>query len=676
MPPADNPEESKRVDRLREAMYSRTLSDQLKPRDRRDLEPMRQVVGDDFVHKTEPLPQVIVAPAGMSVARKALWWVLALAIIFFIGALGFFGYYFAFGGGALSASSQNIDIAVSGPPEVQSGSVTELQVIVTNRNTVPLQLATLIVTFPPGTRSAADLSQDEPALTQDLGTIAPGASVQGEIPAVFSGVASQRADVKFELQYHLPGSNAVFIAPSDYNVTFGSSPLSVSVSGNSQTVSGQPVQFTVNVASNATEPIQGALLSVSYPFGFQLTSAAPPSSGHGLWNLGTINPGQSRAITVIGTLTGSPGDTRTFNIVAGTGRSSTSTAITTPLSSESYAMNVTSSFLGLSISVNGASSTTTVSPGEGVSVTINYVNNLDTAISNAVIVAKLSGAQIDGSTVRSTNGFYRSSDSSMYWDQTTTDGLLSSIPAGGSGSLKFTFTGPSAALLASTTNPHIVISLSAAGQRTDKSGVVQNLQGTAQQTVGITSGLEFAAQGLYYADPFGSSGPMPPKAGSETTYAIVFTVTNTTDEIKGAKIVGYLPPYVRWLGTYSPAGENITVNPDNGEVIWDLGSIDPEVGVNGNQPRQAAIAIGFTPSTSQIGSQPALLQHIELTGTDQGATGSPITNGPFNSTSQGAVDLTVRDVTTNLAQPSQSASGMNIGTDPGFTPANATVVAH
>ena len=102
----------------------------------------------------------------------------------------------------------------------------------------------------------------------------------------------------------------------------------------------------------------------------------------------------------------------------------------------------------------------------------------------------------------------------MYWDQTTTNGLLSSIPAGGSGTLKFTFTAPSAAMLASATNPDIVISLSAAGQRTDQSGVPQNLQAALSQTIGITTDLEFAAQGLYYANPFGSTGPIPPKAGT------------------------------------------------------------------------------------------------------------------------------------------------------------------
>ncbi|HTR18450.1 MAG TPA: hypothetical protein VMH91_00500 [Candidatus Paceibacterota bacterium] len=674
MPPPGSSEDEEKIDRLRQAMYSRTLSEKLKARERRTLQEPRSIVGDDFVHEEEPLSPTIVAPRTIGFARSALWWVLAAAILFFVCAVAFFIYYFTLGGGALAASPSNIDIAVSGPPEVQSGGITELQVVVTNRNAAPLELSSLVVTFPSGTRSAADLSTDEPNLRQDLGTIAPGQSVQGEIPAVFSGIAGQQADVKFELEYHLSGSNSIFVASSDYGITFGSSPLSIAVSGNSETVSGQPVEFTVNVSSNATEPVKGALLSITYPFGFKLTSAAPPSSAPGLWNLGDLNPGQVRSVTVDGVLSGSPGDERTFQIVAGTGQAASSTTVTTPLSSESYAMNISNSFLGLGVSVNGASSTTTVSPGESVSVSISYVNNLPTAIQNAVIVAKLTGAQINGATVISTNGFYRSSDGSMYWDKTTTDGVLSSIPPGGSGTLKFSFTAPTSAMLQNATNPNIVISLSAAGQRTDQSGVPQSLQAAISQTIGITSDLELAAQGLYYASPFGSTGPIPPKAGTETTYALLFTVTNTTNEIDNATLTAHLPPYVRWLGNYSPPSENISVNPNDGTLTWDLGTIKPDVGVDGNQPRQAAIAIGFTPSTSQIGSQPPLLQGITLQGIDQSEAATLAPTDP-NASSSAKISVSVKDVTTNLAQVAQSSPGMVVGADPGFSAANATVVA-
>ncbi len=659
-------------------MYSRTLSEQLKERERRELEPTREIVGDTFRHEEGSLPQSIVAPRGMGLARKALSAVLILAILFFIGAIGFFIYYFGFGGGTLSSSAQNIDIAVAGPPEVQGGNVTQLQVIVTNHNNAPLQLSELVLTYPPGTRSVTtqvihdncSIPSVDPATGEMksqricLGTINPGESRQGEIPVIFSGTAGEQENVKLELEYHLAGSNAIFVASNDYGITFGSSPLSISVDGNSETISGQPVQFTVSVTSNATAPVRDALISVSYPFGFKFTSATPApavnSGVAGLWALGDMNPGDTRSVTVQGVLSGDPGDQRTFQVQSGTRDTSTSTSITTALASEPFSMNISQSFLGLSLTVNGASTTTTVSPGDPITVAVNYQNNLPTAIDNAIIVARLSGAEIDGSTVRSQNGFYRSSDDSMYWDKTTTSGSLASIPPGAKGSLQFTFQAPTTGMLKGASAPRIVMSVSAAGERTDQSGVPQTLQSVTSQTIGIASDLEFAAQGLYYANPFGSTGPIPPKANVETTYAIVFTITNTTNQITNAKLTAHLPPYVRWLGSYSPASEKISFNDSDGTLTWDLGTIAPGAGENGAPPRQAAIAIGFTPSTSQIGSQPALMQQIAFTGLD--------------ATSSKQLNKSVEDVTTNLSQVRKSSDGMVIRTDPGFNPQNATVV--
>jgi hypothetical protein len=669
----DSPEEQQKIERLRQAMYSRTLSEQLKARERRTLDLTHEVVGDDFHHPEETLPTAIIAPRGMSIARTALWWLLGIAIIFFICALGFFAYYFTLGGGALTASPSNIDIAVSGPPQVQGGGVTKLQVVVTNRNSVPLQLADLIVTFPSGTRSAADFSTAEPTLQQSLGTIAPGASVQGEIPAVFAGTAGQEADVKLELEYHLAGSNSIFTASSDYAITFGSSPLSIGVDGNSETVSGQPIEFTVNVASNATAPVTDTLLSVDYPFGFTFTSASPAPASPGLWNLVTLNPGDTRSITLQGVLTGDPGDQRTFNFVAGTRDSTSSSEITTQLANLPYQMSITSSFLGLGISVNGASSSVTVSPSNPVVVSINYENDLPTAIQNAVIVAQLNGVQIDGTTVLSQDGFYNSSNDSMLWDKTTTNGALATIAPGAKGTLKFTFEAPTTAMLTGVTNPKLVISLSAAGQRTDQTGVPQNLQAAISQTIGIASDLEFAAQGLYYSNPFGSTGPIPPQAGTETTYGIIFTITNTTNEITDAKLTALLPPYIRWLERWYPAPATITLNSDNSTMTWDIGDIPPGVGLNGTPPLQAGIAIGFTPSTSQIGSQPTLIQNITLSGIDTAKAATLAAGGNTEATSSATVHLTVPDVTTNLSQVSESSAGIVINPDPGFVPENATV---
>jgi len=661
MPDTPQPEhEKERVERLREAMYSRALSEKIHPRERRELDETKPQVGDDWKRDEPEMEPILVAPQGIGLGRTLLYWLLGSAIVFFIGAGGFFVYYFTIGGGSLPASPQNISIAVSGPPQVAGGGVTELQIAVTNRNKVPLQLADLVLTFPAGTRSPTDFKTDEPTLRQSLGTIEPGGVRQGTVSAVFSGQEGAQETVKVELEYHVEGSNSIYVASSEYTLNFTSAPLSVSVDGENEAISGQPVQMTVNVTSNSAAPLRDVLLSAEYPFGFKFASASPAPTSAGLWALGDFNPGQQKTIVINGTLTGDSGDDRIFHFIGGTRNDPSHTSVDTPLSVVTFKSSISQAFLKLALDVNdSAQKNVIVSPGDKVTVTIGYQNNLTAQIQNAVIVAKLSGLDIDGTTVESTDGFYRSSDGAVFWDKTTTSGKLEHLAPGDKGSVSFTFQMPSSDELTNVQDPHLDISVNAAGSRIDETGVPQTLQSTANSTISLASDLELIAEGLYYTNPFGSVGPMPPKAGSETTYALVFTVTNTTNKIHGATLTAQLPPYVRWVGIYSPASEKITFNQTQSTVTWDMGDIDPGVGLNGTQPRQAAIAVGVTPSTSQIGQQPAILENIVLKGTDD--SGRTITKN-------------VDDITTNLTKVSKSSSNIDVTGDAGFSQTNATVV--
>lgn len=647
--PQDSHEQEK-IERLRRAMYSRSLSDNFGKRRRHTLDAPEEEVPEDWQRPEPKTAPVIVAPRTINLVRNGLWWVLVAAILFFIGAVIFFIYFFTFGAGGAGASNSNISIVVTGPPQVQSGSVTELQVSITNNNSSELDLSTLTVTYPPGTRSPTDFTTPQLTYPIDLGTIAPGQTKEGTVKAVFSGTTGEQSDVKLELDYHLPGSNAIFTADSDYGFTFSSSPLSLSVSGASQAVSGQPLQLTVHVGSNTTGPENGVLLSAAFPFGFQFTSATPAPVSPGLWNIGTLNPGQTVAITVNGVLTGSTGDSRVFNFTAGTPNGATSTKLDVPLAASQFAATISQPFMGLSIAVNNSSSSPVViTPGQKVTVTINYTNNLSSAISNAVVVAQLSGTRIDGTTVTSPDGFYRSNDNTVLWNQTTTNGALSLLSPRQGGQLTFTFEAPSATELGSAKNPTIDISINAAGNPVSQTGVSASLQSAATEQIAIASNLQLTANGLYYSSPYGSVGPLPPQSGVETTYAMVFTLTNTTNQIDNAVVTATLPPYVRATGKESPSYEKLQFNNANGQVTWNVGNIAPGVGTNGAQPRQVAFEIGFTPSASQIGTVPVLLQNITLTGTDD-LTGQKVT-------------LTAPNVTTNL-----------VG-DTGFNATNATVVA-
>lgn len=675
-------------------MYSRDMSGRMDNRPRHELDGEAREVGEEWAPEAPAQSKIAgatISPRMTIIARKTLKGLLIAAAAFCVATLGFFIYTFTLGSHSFFfQASSNIDIIVSGPPEVVSGTVTQLQIAITNRNSAPLELAELVITYPDGTRTTAtearetcnsiELDPETGVVKSEricLGTIPAGVTQQGTIKPIFSGASMSRAKMKVELQYRLQGSNSIFTAASEYEVAFKTSSLALSVTGNKETIAGQSLQFTIAVASNASTVQKGIVLHVDYPFGYTFKSAAPAPATPGNWLIGDLLPGQTKTIQLTGTMTGLPGDARVFRISAGTRDSTATSTLGAIFAEESYRLKISDSFLKLVIQVNtdqdpesssstfapDLPSTPYATPGSLVNVTIRYTNNLSNKIDNAIVVAKLAGTMIDGTTVRVSDGIYRSSDGVVYWDQTTSRGRLAEIAPGASGTLTFTFQVPSNA--AEGVSPHVDISVNAAGKRLDQSGVPQSLQAAAVQKLLIASNLTFTAQGLYYANPLASSlgdlGPIPPKAEIETAYAILFSITNTTNKITGATMTARMPAYVRWLNVYGPASERVTFNQSDGTMTWEIGDIAPNVGVNGTNPRQSAIGIGFSPSTAQIGQTPVLMQDIVLTGTDA-VTGQQIrlTAAP--------------NITTNLFQVAKSASNLTTASDTGFSSSDATVV--
>src|SRR4029077_3865108 len=99
MPDTPQPDhEKERVERLREAMYSRALAEKIKPRERHELEETKAAVPDDWQRPEAEIEPILVAPTGIGFGKMALYWLLGAAVVFFIGAAGFFVYYFTIGG--------------------------------------------------------------------------------------------------------------------------------------------------------------------------------------------------------------------------------------------------------------------------------------------------------------------------------------------------------------------------------------------------------------------------------------------------------------------------------------------------------------------------------------------------------------------------------------------------
>lgn len=607
-----------RLKHLRQAMYSRALSSGMTMRPRREMHPIDYHVPKNWEPEEEVMAGMSIAPRIIMTTQKLMWWILGASIIFFIFSIGVFFYYFTIGSGGTLAAPGNIEINVRGPTTVVGGEPAQLQVVVTNRNQAPLELADLIVRYPAGTRSPTDFLTELPQQRISLGTIEPGGRRQGTVSAVFIGKEGDHESIKTELEYRVTNSNAIFVAEKDYSFVFASSPVSVALEANGEAISGQRIVLTARVKSDSDVVLRDALFEMEYPFGFAVESRDPLPKQDNLWELGDLRPGEDHVITVRGILKGQEGDERVFRARAGIRKESKTKKIDVALAESIHHVGIARPFIGLGLTVNtdATSEAVSVTPGETINVTVPWINNLPVRVTDAVIVARLTGLGIQKNSVKTPDGFYRSTDNTVLWDKTTTRDALAILEPGERGAVSFTFQMPSEQNLLNVHEGSLEIAIHAAGKRIAEASVPETLQSSVTRTLKLSSTVKLIGQGFYYSNPFGSVGPLPPKVEEETTYAIVLTVLNTSNKIKNAKVTAQLPPHIRWIGVYSPAQERMSFNTQNGSIEWNIGDIVQDAGVKEVSARQVAFAVGFTPSSSQIGQQPDLIRNVVMTGVD------------------------------------------------------------
>ena len=131
----------------------------------------------------------------------------------------------------------------------------------------------------------------------------------------------------------------------------------------------------------------------------------------------------------------------------------------------------------------------------------------------------------------------------------------------------------------------------------------------------IISDVGFAAKALYYSGPFTNKGFIPPKAEKETSYTIVWTLSNTSNNISKGQVRSALPPWVSFVGPIFPATEDLTYNSSTKEIVWNTGNIPRGSGITG-ATREVAFQVVLTSSLSQIGTRPVLINDAVLTGYD------------------------------------------------------------
>ncbi len=600
------------LERARERLYGRAIDPHVRPL-------LTNADGEDLPHKWEEDPFQQAIRKGKRHVRLASVF-LAAATLFFLVSLSVTVYVFYMGGNSVSVNK--IVLNVQGPTTVAAGNPVPLLLTITNENPAAIQNATIEIDFPNGTREATDTLQAYPRYTENLGTLASGATVTRSVSAAMFGGAGQTLIAPVSFSYSIPGSNAVFVKKSSYALTISTTPLSLSVGAPVETVSGLPFTLTFTVSSNATVPLNGVILTGAFPFGFTVASSSLPMNNSSFF-LGTLLPGAQSTVTLTGTLSGQQSEQPVFHFTVGTAKTAQDQTIAVAYMTQDVAIAITAPFISTTLAVNGDTSpNVVVTSGTSQSVTLSYTNTLSTDVTNATVSVAISGAAVDYNSVQTTSGFYQSADHTVVFSQDT-DPALATLASGASGLGSFTFlTLPASALTSAP--PQITFTISVSGTRVGQANVPEQINSSMTQTATVETSVMLSASSLHTSGPLSDGGPVPPRTGQTTTYTIVWNALDEGSPIAGASVSTVLPSYVSYTGQTAGTG-SFSYDAASRTVSWDVGSIPQGESVQG------AFQVSFTPSSSQQGNAPQITGVASFSGYDRFAgvqistTANPVT---------------------------------------------------
>src|SRR3989344_5058379 len=629
--PLDDKNKLNRLEELKDKLFSKSYQTKIEHRDSYSRAPVNDVTDSWAVGgKTE---KTNAENFFMKTSRFKKFFL--FSVVFFILTIGYGAYVFLAGGNTVS--NDNIDVSIMGNNFTAGGEELQLIVGITNKNRTALDLVDLVLEYPKG--SEIDSSKDVERMRISLGTIPSGAVLNKNLKLVLFGQQGSTRTIKISLEYRVKGSNAIFLKEKTYDVNISSTPISLAVSAPSAISPNQSITLNIRETLNATKLAPKTLMKLVYPSGFQFISSTPaPSYGNNVWNLGDLAPGAEHEVTVTGKMIDVfDGEEKTFNISSGSQSPTDKSAIGVLFNSTLHTVTINRAFVEANLFINGVPQAEYAADAKTpISAEIRYAKNLDTKINNLSIHAKITGNAFNRQNILVQQGFYESSKDTVTWDKTSMN-TLREVNPGDSGSVTFLVTPLS--LFSSAggilPNPTINIKVGVSGQQSVQGSEINQLSSSTSAVIRMISDVGLAPKAVYYSGPFTNTGPIPPRAEQKTTYTITWNLSTTSNSISNAQVKSPLPSWMSFTGNIFPAGENLTYNSSTRQITWNADRIQKGAGVTGTA-REVSFQVALTPSLSQVGKTPIIINDAVLTGHDDFANVDiRVTRGALDASVEG-----------------------------------------
>lgn len=555
----------------------------------------------DTVVPEQPSDTPVAAPKPK---RRYRLWILAGSLMIFIFGVGFSSLYLYLGGNEIS--SDNIALSVNGPFTIGGGQVMDLQVGVTNQNSVAIDAATLIMRYPAGTRSVGEAPRNLLEERIPIESIAAGGVRNVPVQVTVFGEERTSQEIQATIEYRVAGSNSLFYKDADpfqYSIT--SSPLVLRLTSDEKVAAGQTVDVTMTVVSNASEPLRDVLISAEYPSGFRYESAAPsPVFGNNVWRVDELLPEESIDIVLTGVVVGLTEESFQINFSAGPAQADNQYIVGSILAESNIDFFIERPFIDVLTTIDGSTDRSVIiEQGKKSGVDVEITNTLDETVYDMVVEVVPGGNALNEKSIFGANGFYDSNSGTVRWE-VANNRTFAEVQPGESRKLSFDVT-PDAPK--ATASYDLVVNVYA--KRIAETSAAEQLIGTALIEAKYSSEL-FVGSQAGHGGAFAASGPIPPLVGETTTYTMTMVAEAGVNDLTDVVLNTSLPVYVEWPDNIQGDGELI-FNPVSKQIEWLPGNI-----IAGAR-KEVSFQVEITPSLSQQGSSPMLLRSQSARATDR-----------------------------------------------------------
>lgn len=539
--------------------------------------------------------------------------------------------------GRNNISGENITIGATGPFTIGGGENLPLQVGITNANSVPIEVATLIVEYPNGTKSSTVQGKDLFTERLALQSIKAGETINVPLRAVVFGEENQEKEVKVSIEYRVKGSNATFFkeaTPLRFKIS--SSPIIVRADAIKKISSGQEADITLTVVSNSPTALSEVLVKAEYPIGFDFSKSSPsPTNGQNMWLIKNLEPGKEQKIVITGIVIGKKTDQHAINFTVGVPNQRDPQSLASIFSTAQTQFEIEQPFLDIAMKINSSEEPEiAVDPGKRSVVLVEVTNTLGDTLNDTSVTVGLAGNAVSIFEVSPQGGYYDPSTNTILWDVANTPELKQIAPGE---KRRLSFSIASAGGVDKT--PQIDINVNAKARRVSENSVAEELIGTAKRIIKVISSPKLVGVVSHNNGVFPDTGPVPPVSDQVTTYTISAVIENGSNTLTDAIMTASLPEYVTWLDKTEGTGK-IAYNSVTRALEWSAGEIQP------NAETYISFQISVLPNALHVGTIPVIVGEQRFKAIDR-FTGSTVraTNPP---------------ITTKL--PSESGNDANSGT--------------